>query len=168
MEKDFKTYWKEKAQKRRKSWPAKAKIHAERHLQLEDVRGKMHYSIVKREDLFEMHQCGYNPICNWQGEKLYSVCSHLEICTLVYKQVSMSIYRYSMDSQPFGFYEVFPCLQLPFPDMYMEESSFNTLNIAMLLLEMEAEYELYQEGLNYYAKQLKIRTMKAVTAVSIK
>lgn len=34
----FNEYWKEKAQKRRKSWAAKAKRFADRHAQLEDIR----------------------------------------------------------------------------------------------------------------------------------
>lgn len=34
--KDFNTYWKEKAQKRRKAWAAKAKRFAEQHTQLEE------------------------------------------------------------------------------------------------------------------------------------
>ena len=34
----FNEYWKEKAQKRRKAWAAKAKRFADRHAQLEDIR----------------------------------------------------------------------------------------------------------------------------------
>ena len=37
---DFKTYWEEKAQKRRKSWAAKSKQFAEQHTKLEVIRKK--------------------------------------------------------------------------------------------------------------------------------
>lgn len=36
--KDFNTYWKEKAQKRRKAWAVKTKRFAEQHTQLESIR----------------------------------------------------------------------------------------------------------------------------------
>jgi hypothetical protein len=38
----FSEYWKEKAQKRRKSWAAKAKRFAEQHTQLEDIRKEVY------------------------------------------------------------------------------------------------------------------------------
>ena len=38
----FIEYWKEKAQKRRKSWAAKAKRFAEQHMQLEDIRKEVY------------------------------------------------------------------------------------------------------------------------------
>ena len=38
---DFKTYWEEKAQKRRKSWVAKSKQFAEQHTKLEVIRKKV-------------------------------------------------------------------------------------------------------------------------------
>ena len=38
----FNEYWKEKAQKRRKSWAAKAKRFAEQHTQLEDIRKEVY------------------------------------------------------------------------------------------------------------------------------
>ena len=36
--KDFNTYWKEKAQKRRKKWAALSNKYAEQHSQLEEIR----------------------------------------------------------------------------------------------------------------------------------
>ena len=39
---EFNEYWKEKAQKRRKSWAAKAKRFAEQHTQLEDIRKEVY------------------------------------------------------------------------------------------------------------------------------
>ena len=38
----FNEFWKEKAQKRRKSWAAKAKRFAEQHTQLEDIRKEVY------------------------------------------------------------------------------------------------------------------------------
>ena len=38
----FNEYWKEKAQKRRKAWAAKAKRFADRHAQLEDIRKEVY------------------------------------------------------------------------------------------------------------------------------
>ena len=38
----FNEYWKEKGQKRRKSWAAKAKRFAEQHTQLEDIRKEVY------------------------------------------------------------------------------------------------------------------------------
>ena len=35
--KDFKTYWEEKAQKRRKSWASKAKRYADKHTGIYDI-----------------------------------------------------------------------------------------------------------------------------------
>ena len=45
--------------------------------------------------------------------------------------------------------------------MLMQETDFYILNVATLLMEAAAEWELRQEELNYYAKKLKIRTMEA-------
>ena len=49
----------------------------------------------------------------------------------------------------------------------MEETGFTVLNVAFLLMEMAAEWELRQEELNYYAKHLKVRKMDAVTTDGI-
>ena len=43
----------------------------------------------------------------------------------------------------------------------MQETDFYTLNVATLLMEVAAEWDLRQEELNYYAKKLRIRTMDA-------
>lgn len=51
--------------------------------------------------------------------------------------------------------------------MLFQETDFYTLNVATLLMEMAAEWELRQEEFNYYAKQLKIRTMEAAISDSI-
>jgi hypothetical protein len=41
----FNEYWTEKAQKRCKSWVAKAKRFAEQHMQLEDIRKEVYFPL---------------------------------------------------------------------------------------------------------------------------
>jgi hypothetical protein len=48
--------------------------------------------------------------------------------------------------------------------MMLQETDFNMLNVATLLMEMEATWKLRQEELNYYAKKLRLRTMEAAVA----
>lgn len=217
----FNDYWKAKAAKRRKAWAAKAKHFAEKHMQLEDIRSKLFFSYVKREELLSLwneHRTVQNPIELWdsnmhfsfseQGLReamqaagadvssltmtigktnivgqqpheithggmlnlasnrrdLYEKYTNLETCTISYREVKMVIYRYTYQQQPFALYEFVPCLQLPISISRLEETSFSTLNIATLLMEIAAEYELRQEELNYHAKKLKLRTMKAIVA----
>ena len=217
----FNDYWKAKAAKRRKAWAAKAKHFAEKHMQLEDIRSKLFFSYVRREELLSLwneHRTVQNPIARWdsnmhfsfseQGLReamqaagadvssltmtigktnivgqqpheithggmlnlasnrrdLYEKYTNLETCTISYREVKMVIYRYTYQQQPFALYEFVPCLQLPISISRLEETSFSTLNIATLLMEIAAEYELRQEELNYHAKKLKLRTMKAIVA----
>ena len=217
----FNDYWKAKAAKRRKAWAAKSKHFAEKHMQLEDIRSKLFFSYVKREELLSLwneHRTVQNPIARWdsnmhfsfseQGLReamqaagadvssltmtigktnivgqqpheithggmlnlasnrrdLYEKYTNLETCTISYREVKMVIYRYTYQQQPFALYEFVPCLQLPISISRLEETSFSTLNIATLLMEIAAEYELRQEELNYHAKKLKLRTMKAIVA----
>ena len=217
----FNEYWEAKAAKRRKAWAAKAKRFAEKHTQLEDIRSKLFFSYVKREELLSLlneHRTVQNPIARWdsnmhfsfseQGLReamqaagadvssltmtigktnivgqlpheithggmldlasnrrdLYEKYTNLETCTISYREVKMVIYRYTCQQQPFALYEFVPCLQLPISISRLEETSFSTLNIATLLMEIAAEYELRQEELNYHAKKLKLRTMEAAVA----
>ena len=217
----FNDYWKAKAAKRRKAWAAKAKHFAEKHMPLEDIRSKLFFSYVKREELLSLwneHRTDQNPIARWdsnmhfsfseQGLReamqaagadvssltmtigktnivgqqpheithggmlnlasnrrdLYEKYTNLETCTISYREVKMVIYRYTYQQQPFALYEFVPCLQLSISISRLEETSFSTLNIATLLMEIAAEYELRQEELNYHAKKLKLRTMKAIVA----
>lgn len=214
----FSDYWKEKAQKWRKSWAEKARRFAVRHMQLEEIREEVFGNLVSKTNvmsLLEEHQTVRNPISQWgtdlrfsfseQGLReallkegadisslsmtvnkksivgqqphdveynnikdvaynrsdLYKKCTDLETCTINYGGVTMTIYRYTYLEQPFAWYELLPCWQLPLPLRRFQETDFNILNIATLLLEMAAEYELRQEELNYYAKKLKLRTMDA-------
>ena len=218
---NFNDYWKAKAAKRRKAWAATARRFADEHAQMEEIRSKLFFSYVKREELLSLwneHRTVQNPIELWdsnmhfsfseQGLReamqaagadvssltmtigktnivgqqpheithggmlnlasnrrdLYEKYTNLETCTISYREVKMVIYRYTYQQQPFALYEFVPCLQLPISISRLEETSFSTLNIATLLMEIAAEYELRQEELNYHAKKLKLRTMKAIVA----
>ena len=214
----FTEYWKEKTAKSKKSWAAKAKRFAQKHMQLEAIRSEIVYGHMKRDEvrsLLDEHRTVQNPIARWgsnmhfsfseQGlieamqaegadvssltmtiskknivgqqpheiaygdmldvaknrRDLYEKFTDLETCTINYREVTMAIYRYTYLQQPFALYELVPCKQLSISDLRLEETGFSTLNIATLLMEMAAEWELRQEEFNYYAKKLRLRTMEA-------
>ena len=214
----FTDYWKEKTAKSKKSWAAKAKRFAQKHMQLEAIRSEIVYGHMKRDEvrsLLDEHRTVENPIARWgsnmhfsfseQGlseamqaegadvssltmtisrknivgqqpleiaygdmldvaknrRDLYEKFTDLETCTINYHEVTMAIYRYTYLQQPFALYELVPCKQLSISDLRLEETGFSTLNIATLLMEMAAEWELRQEEFNYYAKKLRLRTMEA-------
>ena len=67
----FNEYWKEKAQKRRKSWAAKDKRFTEKHTQLEDIRMEVYLPLDFSVNFsFENYKSGHfikqNPIACWQ------------------------------------------------------------------------------------------------------
>ena len=67
----FNEYWKEKAQKIRKSWAAKAKRFADRHAQLEDIRKEVYLPLdfganFSFEDYKPGHFIKLNPLISWQ------------------------------------------------------------------------------------------------------
>ena len=220
----FNEYWKERAQKRRKSWAARSKRFTERHMQLAAIRSEVVYSRMDRIEvlsLLDEHRTVQNPIARWEpnmhfsfseqglreamqaegadvssltvavskknivGQQpheiaygdmldlasnrrdLYEKYTDLEICTINYREVTMVIYRYTYLQQSFALYEFLPCKQLSFSNLRLEETSFSTLNIATLLMEIAAEYELRQEELNYHAKKLRLRTMDAALSDGI-
>ena len=235
----FNEYWKEKAQKRRKSWAAKAKRFAEQHMQLAEIRKEVYLPLdyganFSFEDYKPEHFIKLNPITSWQDkhfcfseeglraalkaegadmnsfrmsvslqpikgleapqpenewevyrfmkpnkvydydkmyrswlQRIYEICTDVETVSLSYRQITMTIKRYSTEEIPFGYYELNPCEQLTKSAMLMQETDFYILNVATLLMEAAAEWELRQEELNYYAKKLKIRTMEAATTDSI-
>ena len=115
------------------------------------------------------HEIAYGDMLDVAGNRrdLYEKFTDLETCTINYREVTMVIYRYTYLQQPFAMYELVPCKQLSISDLRLEETGFSTLNIATLLMEMTAEWELRQEEFNYYAKKLKLRTMEAVLVDSI-
>ncbi len=100
-------------------------------------------------------------------QRMYEICTDMETVHLSFEQITMTIKRYSIEGMPFGYYEVNPCEQLTKSAMLLQEADFYTLNVATLLMEAAAEWELRQEELNYYAKKLKIRTMEAAISDSI-
>ena len=99
--------------------------------------------------------------------RMYEICTDVETVYLSYGQITMTVKRYSTEGMPFGYYELNPCEQLTKSVMLMQETDFYTLNVATLLMESTAEWELRQEEFNYYAKQLRIRTMEAAISDSI-
>lgn len=100
-------------------------------------------------------------------KQIYKVCTDMESVTLNYREVTMTIKRYTMPDMAFAYYEVNPCTQLMKSPLLMEETGFSVFNIAFLLMDMAAEWELRNEELNYYAKNLKVRKMESVTTDSI-
>ena len=88
-------------------------------------------------------------------KRMYEICTDVETVHLSYRQITMTIKRYSTEGMPFGYYELNPCEQLTKSAMLLQETDFYTLNVATLLMEAAAEWELRQEELNYYAKKLK-------------
>ena len=109
------------------------------------------------------HEIAYGDMLDLASNRrdLYEKYTDLETCTINYREVTMVIYRYTYLQQPFALYEFLPCKQLSFSNLRLEETSFSTLNIATLLMEMAAEYELRNDELNYHAKKLRLRTMDA-------
>ena len=121
-------------------------------------------TIIKKNIVGQQpHEISYGDILDVASNRrdLYEKYTDLETCTITYREVTMVIYRYTYQQQPFALYEFVPCKQLCIDNFRMEETSFSTMNIATFLMEMAAEYELRQEELNYHAKKLKLRTMDA-------
>ena len=92
---------------------------------------------------------------------VYDICTDKETVKLTYGEISMTLNRYSRKGEPFGFYDLNPCEQLTKAAILMQETDFNFLNMATLLMEIAAEWKLRQEELNYYAKKLKLWKMDA-------
>lgn len=72
--KDFKTYWEEKAQKRRKSWASRAKRYADKHTGINDIKKDIFLPIdyvdgFDLEDYKVSHYVGSNPIAVWKQRK---------------------------------------------------------------------------------------------------
>ena len=94
-------------------------------------------------------------------KRVYGICTDVETVSLTYGEVTMTIKRYSKEGIPFGYYELNPCELLTKAAMMMQETDFNILNVATLLMEIDATWKLRQEELNFYAKKLRLRTMEA-------
>ena len=95
-------------------------------------------------------------------KKEHSACekghyTDLDTLTFTYGAATMIIRRFSTQGVPFGYYEITPCTR--FDDncpMRMEETGFYTLDIATLLMEMDAECKLREEEFLYYTKGLRL------------
>ena len=241
---NFNDYWKEKVAKRRKSWTAKAKRFADKHIQLEEIRKEVYLPLdyspnLYFEDQLPLHFTNHNPIVEWKNgvfsfseegirssledqgaditafrmelsqesiegkeaplpkdsfglnkwedyrydkpnrvydsdrtyfhwlKKMYRISTEVETLRLSYRQVSMTIRRYSNARRPFAYYALNPCEQLCHGAVLFQETDFYTLDVATLLMDMAGEWELRQEELNYYAKKLRLRLMEAATTDSI-
>ena len=108
--------------------------------------------------------CDYESTYHAWQKRVYEICTDVETVRLTYGGVTMTIKRYTKEGTPFGYYELNPCEQLTKAAMMLQETDFNMLNVATLLMEMEATWKLRQEELNYYAKKLRLRTMEAAVA----
>ena len=97
-------------------------------------------------------------------KRVYGICTDVETVSLTYGEVTMTIKRYSRQDIPFGYYELNPCEQLTKAAMMLQETDFNILNVATLLMEIDATWKLRQEELNFYAKKLRLRIMEAAVA----
>ena len=97
-------------------------------------------------------------------KRVYGICTDVETVRLTYGEVTMTIKRYSRQDIPFGYYELNPCEQLTKAAMMLQETDFNILNVATLLMEIDATWKLRQEELNFYAKKLRLRIMEAAVA----
>ena len=103
----------------------------------------------------------------------HSVCekkhyTDLDTVTCTYGAATMIIKRFSTKGVPFGYYEITPCTR--FDDncpMQMEETGFYTLDIATLLMEMDAECNLREEEFLYYTKGLRLARIEGSVAKDI-
>lgn len=67
----FSEYWKEKADKRRKTWTSKVQRFARNHSQLEDMRKEAYLPFIympdfELDDYKKLHFVSFNPIAAWQ------------------------------------------------------------------------------------------------------
>ena len=100
-------------------------------------------------------------------QMVYRVSTDMETVHLSYRQISMTIRRYSNAGRPFAYYELNPCELLCHSAILLQETDFYTLDVATLLMDMAGEWDLRQEELNYYAKQLRLRSMDAATTTTV-
>ena len=103
----------------------------------------------------------FERVYNLWLKRMYEICTDVESCRLSYKQITMVINRYTTEDLPFAYYELIPCEQLVESAMLLQETDFYTLNIATLLVEMAAEYDLRMEEFQFYSKKLALRTMES-------
>ena len=205
--KDFNSYWKKKAQKKRRSWEGKLTRRREHYMENEEIR-KIVFLPLNQVPAFDhyqsykdAHYTQKNPLAEWKRGRFhfsekelkdallnrgcdldnynvkkkhttiedgYRHATDLDTLTITFGQAVMIIKRYSTKGVPFGFYEIIPCTRLVDNcPMEMEETGFYTLDIATLLMEMDAECALREEEFLYYAKNMKLARLEGLTANDI-
>ena len=100
----------------------------------------------------------------WFFRKISTMLTDVNTVRITLGQVKMTINRYCTKDSPFAFYGLNFGEQLMSYAILLQETEFNMLNVATLLLEMAAEMDLRDEELNYYAKKMRIRKMEAAVA----
>lgn len=100
----------------------------------------------------------------WFFKKISTMLTDVNTVCVTLGQVKMTINRYCTKDSPFAFYGLNFGEQLMSYAILLQETEFNMLNVATLLLEMAAEMDLRDEELNYYAKKMRIRKMEAAVA----
>lgn len=100
----FSEYWKEKAQKRHKSWAAKARRFAEQYTQLEDIRKEVYLPLdfganFSFEDYKPEHFIKLNPITSWQ-DKNFCFSEEGLRAALEAEGADMNSFRMSVSHQP--------------------------------------------------------------------
>lgn len=97
-------------------------------------------------------------------DEIQKTATDIETLRITFRQIAMVICRYSTKGVPLAYYTIDPCTQLSDGIlMLLSENGFYTLNIATLLMEMAAEYDLRQEEFHFYSKQLMLNKIKATT-----
>ena len=82
-------------------------------------------------------------------------------------RVTLRIDKTSYGCKIYNRYKINPCLQLAKNRFTFEENEFVHVNIATLLMEMAADYELRGDEFIYHSKRLKLFKMDAVIADDI-
>ena len=100
----------------------------------------------------------------WFFKKISTRLTDVDTVRITLGQATMTINRYCTKDSPFGFYGLHFGERLTRYAMLLQETEFNMLSVATLLMEIAAEMELRDEELNYHAKKLRLRTMEAVVA----
>ena len=97
-------------------------------------------------------------------KKISTILTDVDTVRITLGQATMTINRYFTKDSPFGFYGLHFGERLTRYAMLLQETEFNMLSVATLLMEIAAEMELRDEELNYHAKKLRLRTMEAAVA----
>ena len=84
-------------------------------------------------------------------------------CVITYKGIQMTICRMHIKGVPFGIYRVLPVKEMPCEShLTLKEDEFYLLDLPTLLLDLSFEYELRQEELKFYMKQMRINTIETL------